>query len=408
MANMRILMISATFPYPPSLGGTPIRTFNLVKYLGQRHGVTLVTQRSEAVTEAEVEALASYVDKLVLFDPPRAADLQSGWAGKISRFAHFLATGTPPSTTYLATPAMRQWVADWVAAGHCDVITCEHSVNEVFVQPTFRRQVKKVVVDIHSSLYGTLVNQLETGRAEKPLRDRLNLPLMRRYERRYGQKFSDWVITTEEDRQFFAPIAGATPLHVVPNGVDLAEFPYRSRDPGGHTLVFVGAMDYIANVDTAQYLALEILPRLQQRYADASLLLVGNKPTAAVQALVQQPGVTVTGRVPSVVDYLHRATVCVVPMRIGFGIKNKTLEAMAAGVPVVASDRGLEGLDVDLPQRALRANTLDDYVAAISTLFEQPDWRATLAQRGRELIESTFTWEQAGQAYERVLRGEEG
>jgi glycosyltransferase involved in cell wall biosynthesis len=90
-------------------------------------------------------------------------------------------------------------------------------------------------------------------------------------------------------------------------------------------------------------------------------------------------------------------------MRIGFGIKNKTLEAMAAGVPVVASDRGLEGLAVDQPQRALRANTTEAFVTAIGQLFENPDLRQTLSQRGRELIVSSFTWERAGQAYEQVL-----
>jgi hypothetical protein len=93
--------------------------------------------------------------------------------------------------------------------------------------------------------------------------------------------------------------------------------------------------------------------------------------------------VVVTGRVPSVVEYWHRATVCVVPMRIGFGIKNKTLEAIAAGVPVVASDRGLEGLAIDQPQRALRA---------------------TLAQGGRKLIEVTFTWERGGKPTRRCSR----
>jgi glycosyltransferase involved in cell wall biosynthesis len=292
-----------------------------------------------------------------------------------------------------------------VTRGQGDAITCEHSVNEVFVRPSYRQRVGKVVVDIHSSLYGTLLNQLETGTAEKPWRDRLNLGLMRRYEGQYVRKFSDLVITTEEDRRFFEPIAGQTPLHVVPNGVDLDAFPYRQHDPGGHRLVFVGAMDYIANVDTAQYLATEILPPLRQRYPAATLYLVGNKPTAAVQALANLPGVVVTGRVPQVVDYLHRATVCVVPMRIGFGIKNKTLEAMAAGVPVVASDRGLEGLAVDQPQRALRANSTPEYVNAIGQLFDDADLRATLSQRGRELIEATFTWDRAGDAYEQVLTG---
>jgi glycosyltransferase involved in cell wall biosynthesis len=93
-------------------------------------------------------------------------------------------------------------------------------------------------------------------------------------------------------------------------------------------------------------------------------------------------------------------------MRTGFGIKNKTLEAMAAGVPVVASDRGLEGLAVDGPNdphRALRANTVAEYVETISRLFEHPHLREQLSQNGRLLIETEYTWERAGELYEQVL-----
>ena len=400
---MNILMVSATFPYPPSLGGTPIRTFNLLKYLGERHQVTLVTQRSLDVSDADVAELKTYVSQLVTFPRPTGEHLRTGGWGKLQRFAEFLMTGKPPSVRYVATPDMQTWIDDWVAAGKGEVLTCEHSVNEVFVRPHYKDRLRKVVVDIHSSQYGTLINQLQTGTAEKPLRDLLSVPLMRRYERRYTRKFSDLVVTTTEDLKFFAPMKRWAPLHVVPNGVDLEQFPFRSADPGGQSLVFVGAMDYIANVDTAQYLAQELLPRLRQRYPQATLTLVGGKPTAAVKALANLPGVTVTGRVPSVVDYLHQATVCVVPMRIGFGIKNKTLEAMAAGVPVVASDRGLEGLAVDQPLAALRANCTEDYVQAIGRLFEDTDLRSQIVRHARTLIESRFTWAAAGRQYEQIL-----
>jgi polysaccharide biosynthesis protein PslH len=400
---VNILMISAPFPYPPTLGGTPIRTFNLLKHLSQRHRVTLVTQRSATVSEADLAALGQWVHTLKVFPRPTEQTLTPGLAGKVSRFARFAAQGRPPSVTYIDQPAMQDWIAAWVEAGKADAITCEHSVNEIFVRPHFHRWVKKVVVNIHSSRYGTLLKQLQTGTAEQPLRDFFSVPLMRRYERRFARKFTDLVLTTPEDCRFFTPLRHPANLHIVPNGVDLAAFPYRPTDPGGQSLVFIGTMDYIANVDTAVYLAETLLPALQQRYPAATLTLVGAKPTPRVQALGLLPGVTVTGQVPSVVDYLHTATVCIVPMRIGYGIKNKTLEAMAAGVPVVASDRGLEGLAVEQPLRALRANATEEYIEAIGQLFERPQLRSELSRQARSLIETEFTWDQAGQKYEQIL-----
>lgn len=397
-------MLSATFPYPPTRGGTQVRTFNLLKYLSQHHEITLVTQRSRDVTDAEVESLQQCVSELVVF--PRPTEIASKSAiGKLQRLGTFVFQGTPPGVLSSYSPEMQAWVDQHVQAGKCDVITCEHSVNEIYVRPEFQNQVR-TVVNVHSSVYGTCLNQLQTNTAEKPLRDRLNLPLLKRYERRYCAKFNRIVVTTEDDRQQLQTFNPKAQFQVIPNGVDLVTFPYRTADPGGHRLVFVGAMDNLANIDAARFLSLEILPTIQERYPDTTLALVGSRPVSEVQALSDRPGVIVTGKVPSMAEYLHQATVCVIPMRTGFGIKNKTLEAMAAGTPVVASDRGLEGLAVDgdnTPLRALRANQISEYINAISQLFENPTLRSQLSKNGRSLIETDYTWERAGQLYEQAL-----
>lgn len=406
---MKILMLSSTFPYPPSRGGTEIRTFNLLKYLQPRHKITLITQRHGDVSDADVAELRKCVNQLVVFPLPPEPKPKAGLGGlldKLGRFTEAVVKATPPNVLYRYSPQIQAWVDDAVRTGNCEVITCEHSVNEIYIRPEFSVAVG-TVVNIHSSIYAWIGSHLEMGASPNALRDRLYLSLLlARYEKRYCTKFSSIVVTTDDDRQQFHKLSQNAQIQVIPNGVDLDLFPIREADPGGQELVFVGAMDAEHNVEAARFFALEVLPSLQKRYPTATFSIVGARPTAEVLNLSDRPGVKVTGRVPSMVEYLHQSTVCVVPLRTGYGIKNKTLEAMAAGVPVVGSDRGLEGLAVDGPGVslcALRANQVAEYVEAISRLFQDAPLRQELSENGRSLIEQHYTWERAGELYEQVL-----
>lgn len=404
---MKILMLSSPFPYPPTRGGTQVRTFNLLKYLSRSHAITLITQRPEDAIDIEVEELQKWVKELVVFPQPKISDLEVGILAKMQRFKTFLQHGTPPSVLYHYSNDIQEWIDEAVKLSNFEVITCEHSVNEIYIRPGWHKQIR-TVINIHSSVYGSCLNQLETKTSENQLRDQLNLPLLRRYETQYCSKFTDIVVTTPEDRRQIAAFNPDVKIAVIPNGVDLTLYLKRTSDPGGYQLVFVGAMDTLANVDAAQFFGLEVFPEILRRYPEATLKLVGTNPVQSVIELAKIPGITVTGRVASVVEYLHQSVICVVPLRTGYGIKNKTLEAMAAGTPIVGSDRGLEGLSVDgadVPLRALRANNLTEYVYAISRLFEDSQLRKQLSENGRMLIENKYTWKRAGELYEQVLLG---
>jgi len=399
---MKILMLCSTFPYPPTRGGTQVRTFNLLQHLIDNHSVTLITQLADDVTQQEITELSAITD-LIVFPPP--TKVKRGVWGKIQRFIRFFLQGTPPNVMYLYSIKIQQWVDEAVTTGKFDVITCEHSVNEIYIRPQWREKIK-TLVNIHSSVYLSCKNQLATGTSENKLRDRLYLPLLKRYEQNFLSKFSHIIVTTTEDQQQLQSLQQNANISVIPNGVNLTIFPLRNTDPGGHNLIITGGMDYLVNIDAACFFSLYIFPLLQQKYPDTKLNIVGSKPAPAVLNLTKNPAITVTGRVPSMVEYLHQATVCVVPMRTGFGIKNKTLEAMAAGTPVVGSDRGLEGLVIDgfnIPKRALRANNIDEYLTAISCLFENANLRSELSHNARSFIEQEYTWEIVGDRYEQVI-----
>ncbi|MBT9316934.1 glycosyltransferase family 4 protein [Leptothoe spongobia] len=405
---MRLLVLSLnTFPYPPNHGAAEGRTFNLIKQLSRHHKVTIVAHKTANATEANVHALKQWVDDVKTFPQSANQDAKqpSNPLQQALRLAQFAITATPPNVSFRFSPDVYTWVTQQIEAGTYEGVICEHSINEMYVHPKFRQRVK-TLVDIHSSVYGWVLNHLEAGASENAWRDRLYLPLLARYEKRYCGKFTHLIATTPDDRQQLQQLIPDAKITIVSNGVDLETFTYRSQDPGGQSLIFIGAMDSSHNIDAACYLAQEIFPQVRQQYPAATLSLVGARPVKVVKELDNLPGVTVTGRVPSITDYIHRGTVGIVPLRAGLGIKTKTLESMAAGIPIVASDRGLEGLQVDsdsVPLRALRANTPADYVKAIEQLFENAMLRQTLSENARHMIETEYTWEIAGQRYEQVL-----
>ena len=137
---MNILMLSTTFPYPPTQGGTQVRTFHLLKYLQQAHNVTVLTQRNSEVRDSEIEALREFTGELVVFERSENA------SNKLQRFTEFLIEGTPPSVRSNYSHEMQLWIDQHI--DQFDVITCEHSVNEIYVRPEFKQ---KKIVNVHSS-----------------------------------------------------------------------------------------------------------------------------------------------------------------------------------------------------------------------------------------------------------------
>mgnify|MGYP001827322147 CR=1 FL=1 len=401
---MKILMLSSIFPYPPTKGRKQLRTFHLLKYLNNSHQVTLVTQSDETISDEKIEILKSQVAELVVF-PREQAGESANIIKKAKRIGTFIQQGTPPEILKTYSTAIASWVKQAVELNNFEVIVCENSIDEIYLNADWRETIG-TVINIHSSEYGKYKQQLETGDSENELKDTINLGLLRRYEQGYLRKFSQIITVTSKDKRIIKELEPQTPITIIPNGVDLAKFPCRQSDRGGQNIVFVGNMDRPANINAVRFLALEIFPAIVERYPEATLKIVGARPVAEVREFDSLPHIEVTGEVESVVEYLHQATMCVLPMRQGFGLKNRTLEAMAMGVPVVGSDRALSGLEVDgasIPLRAMRANKLEEYIYAIGRLFAEPKLREKLSVNGRSLVENEYTWKKLGQRYEQVL-----
>lgn len=181
-----------------------------------------------------------------------------------------------------------------------------------------------------------------------------------------------WVCSSEEAARF-RPMAGATPIYVVPNGMPrsrpapagLPPLPAKPLDTA--VLVFVGHLAYPPNVDAAVWLAERILPRLRER-VDARLILAGRSPAPAVRALDELPAVRVVANPDDTGPILDDADIAVLPIRLGGGTRIKVAEAMSHGLPVVATAFAVEGVGLTDRLHFRRAETTQDFVDAIAAL----------------------------------------
>lgn len=230
---------------------------------------------------------------------------------------------------------------------------------------------------------------------------RLRLALARQYERRIYRGFDAVVVLTDRDRAALLRRAPGLPVTVIPNGVRLSHLPRTVAQPP--ELVFVGNYSYAPNVRAAVTLARDVLPLVRHRHPAARVVLVGAHPPPAVTALAG-PQVTVTGWVPSVDPYLARAACFAAPLTEGAGMKNKVLEAMGAGVPVVTTPIGLDGLAVTPGDAAIVAATPHAVAEAAVHLIDAPDEAARLGARGRAYVAAHHSWDDVAARYEQVCR----
>jgi glycosyltransferase involved in cell wall biosynthesis len=216
---------------------------------------------------------------------------------------------------------------------------------------------------------------------------------MRRYERDVVRRFDETWLISEAERQRLLDGRVDSSIHVMPNGVDPLEFRPLGLSAGKPTLVFVGHMGVFHNIDAAEYLVHDILPRVRQSVPNVALNLVGAEPVAQIQRLGKTPGVRVLGHVPDLNAELNRATVFVAPIRFAAGVQNKVLEAMAAGLPVVATTTVNAGLQAEAGRHLVLADDAEQIAAAVTALLRDADKRRQLGRGGREFVLHRFRWE---------------
>lgn len=223
-------------------------------------------------------------------------------------------------------------------------------------------------------------------------------------EARFARRFDMNTVVTAGELESLQAIAGDVPADWFPNGVDTEAFkpdPDSVADP--NTLVFTGRMDYYPNETSMIWFSEQVMPLVQAEFPDAKLIIIGANPSQKLKAMASRPGITVTGTVPQVQPFMRRGQISVAPLKIARGTQNKVIEAMALGLPIIASPLAARGVDAVAGEHLLVADSAEQWRDAIVSLLRSDEKRKALAEAGRARVLARHTWSHAMTEFDRLL-----
>jgi glycosyltransferase involved in cell wall biosynthesis len=244
-----------------------------------------------------------------------------------------------------------------------------------------------------------------TGNWAKRIAAKRTAKLIERVEDQLLDTCRTHTVTSERERQKLLARRPGANIQVIPNGVDasfytakkIADAPPKTRVGDlKQTILFVGYMDYHANIDAVTWFSRVAWPEIARTYPAMHFVIVGRDPAPEVRALASDR-IHVTGTVDDVRPFYASAVAAVVPLRSGSGTRLKILEAMAAGVPVVSTKLGAEGIDIEDGLHYLQADSGPEIAAAVHLIASSEEIRSRLSQAARELVCRTYDWSVIGE-----------
>lgn len=379
----RILFLASQFPHPANSGAT-IKTASILEYLRAKHDVHLVCLCQDELDARQVEWSAQFAGFA-------SAKLRRGRSP--INLARSYASRVPLSIVRNRSAAMRKLVEGMVAETEFDAVFVDGWLMAQYLPEGF--EGTKLLHE-HNAEY--VMWERQAAIMQNPALRRVVRAEARRvrsYEVRIMSQFDVVFAVSEEDAKALVEIgAPGDKMKVLPNLPDqaLLELPPLAFEAGETLVLYLGTLSWQPNVEGIERFLREVWPLVHRQRMEARLVIAGQGASSRLRKLAGKgKGVELVGEVAEAEPLYKRARVFIEATRSGGGTKVKLLNALARGLPVVASPESIEGLDVVADEHVLVADKPPTMAAGVVKLLtDAPVWRR-LSDAGRTLIRERYT-----------------
>ncbi len=395
---MRILFITANFPFPPNSGGA-LKTLSVFDYLSRRHSVAAVSIIREPLSQSqEMWAAENGVQTVLVTRGRSPANLLRSYL-----------SGRPLSVERNRSGQMRALIEEMLSAGLPDAVFVDGWLVAQYLPEWFSGLT---MLHQHNAEY-RLWERESAKRGAGPLRwlAGREAARVRRYEAKIMSRFDAvFAVSVDDARALVAIGADRNHVHLLPNIPDpaLLDLPSLSFAQSEPEIMYLGTLSWQPNIDGLERLITRILPLVRERIPDVKLSVAGrDAPRRLIQLAERTPSVKYVGPLEDAEPLYQRARVFAEVTQTGGGTRLKILNALARGLPTVASVAAAQGLDILAGDHVLLARDDDALAQAIiSLLTDENRWRI-VSQNGRALVRGKYVAEVAFQSLDSILTEDE-
>jgi glycosyltransferase involved in cell wall biosynthesis len=388
---MRILFLSRWFPFPAD-NGSKIRIYNLLKSLGSEHEVVLLSFVDEPPPSTSVQTLQTICSRIetVVYRGFRAHSVRAR-LGFLSPMPRSLLDTFSAEMADKVNRVACAWRPDCVIASQLDMIPYAVLVKDA---PKIAEEIELTIPYEAYAQASGLAARLRKG---------LTWWKLSAYLRRTLSTFHLCTVVSSQEQRLARKVTPPTlPVVVIPNGVDVQSLQSVRSEPQPDVLIYSGALSYYANFDAMHFFLSEMFPQIVERAPKTQLLITGSTKGVPIEQLPNRENVVFTGYVDDISAVVGSSWASIAPLRLGGGTRVKVIESLALGVPVVATAKGVEGLELKRNEEVLVADTPQDFIEATLALLANPDLRTRLSFAGRRAA-SRYDWNRIGKHFNQTL-----
>ncbi|HOW30560.1 MAG TPA: glycosyltransferase [Bacteroidales bacterium] len=386
---MRIFVLLSRVPYPIEKGDK-LRAYHQLKNLARNNEIILVALNRGPVDALAVKKLEEFCSQVHVI---RFSHLQIAF-----NILKVLFTGKPFQVGYFYNRKAKIRINKLLAQTKPQHIFCQLLRVAEYV----RKAEYPKTLDYQDVFSMGMKRRSDTATWWlKPL-FLLEYRRLLKYENSLFDDFDNKTIISVPDRDLI-PHPSNKSIVVIPNGVDHNYFKTLVR-PKTYDVVFTGNMGYAPNVNAAEYLMGEIIPIVRNKIPGVSVMLAGATPHPRIQALANNK-TKITGWVEDMRECYAASRIFIAPMRIGTGLQNKLLEAMAMGLPCITSSLANQALGAAENVEILVGRSPDEFASHIVRLLSDDEFAGKIAKAGQAFVQNTYDWQKSTTILEILMAG---